>query len=330
MASTAFLYDAGGIDRSVEPTAALVAGLNHERLLWIDIDERDPAAVQEAARLLDLDPEGVAILSDPDADARLENYGRYIQFRVAVAPAATSLDTDATDRPRDARKLDFVVGKDWLLTVHDGPVSFLESFRAQGKAETMIGSLTSQALSASLLDWHLESFFGEVARIEAIVDRLDERALAETSSATLLARMVGVRRHISRIRSLLAAQRSVFYGLARPDFQVVTEAGASPHFQALVGRFERAIDEVEHSRDLVVGSFELFATRTSQQTNDLVRTLTFVTVVLGACAAVAGILGMNFEVSFFRYGDAGFEVVVALMLMASIVAFVFAKRRRWI
>jgi Mg2+ and Co2+ transporter CorA len=98
----------------------------------------------------------------------------------------------------------------------------------------------------------------------------------------------------------------------------------------LAGRFERAIDEVEHTRDLVVGSFELFATRTAQQTNELVKVLTYLTAVVGVCAAVAGVFGMNFETQFFSAGDAGFYMTIAGLVVITIVATVIARWRRWL
>src|SRR5690606_26862125 len=120
---------------------------------------------------------------------------------------------------------------------------------------------------------------------------------------------------VSRLRASLSGQRNVFYALSRPDHQQMAHSGAAPHFQVLTGRFERAIDEVEHTRDLVVGSFELFASRSSQLTNDLVKTLTYLTAVIGVCAAVAGIFGMNFETGFFVTGDTGFYVTIIALIV---------------
>jgi Mg2+ and Co2+ transporter CorA len=194
----------------------------------------------------------------------------------------------------------------------------------------MIGLLSPQALAASLLDWHLGEFFQEVSRLEISVDRLDERVLRETSSSSLLGRMVAMRRRVSKLRGLLVRQRNVFYGLSRPDFALVTDAGALPFYQSLAGRFERALDEVERARDLVTGSFELFTSRSSQQTNDLVKILTFVTAIIGFCAAVAGLLGMNFQLAFFATGYHGFLAVTGSLVMIAMLALAYARHRRWI
>jgi Mg2+ and Co2+ transporter CorA len=171
---------------------------------------------------------------------------------------------------------------------------------------------------------------GQPAWIELMVDRLDERVLRETATKTLLGRMVALRRRVSKLRALLVAQRDVFYGLSRPDIALITDSGAAPFYEALVNRFQRALDEVERSRDVVVGSFELFTSRTSQQTNYLVKVLTFLTAIVGFCAAIAGLMGMNFKLAFFETGMEGFAMVTGGLLVIAICSVAYARHRDWI
>jgi Mg2+ and Co2+ transporter CorA len=334
----AYFYDADGRDREIPLEEARVEGLASDHLLWIDVPNRDEANLRQVAALLKIGPEAFSAF---DGDrAQLENYGEYFRFHVDTAPAP-NIHVDEPDRARPAQagpehgvpgsvQVDFVVSERWLVTVHEGEATCLERFRDQDKTETQIGLLSGQALAASLLDWHLGDYFAEVSRIEEAVDRLDERVLREPASRTLLGRIVALRRRVSKLRSLLVAQRDVFYGLSRPDFTLVTDSGAASFYEALIARFQRAVDEVERTRDLVVGSFELFTSRTGQQTNDLVKILTFLTAVVGFCAAVAGLMGMNFKLAFFETGMFGFSLVTGALLLLALIAVAYARYREWI
>ena len=332
MAISSYLYDADGRDQRVELSPEILKIVGEQRLLWIDVIGRDSAELKHVARTLELDPASLRNLLRPHS-SRLENFGPYIQLAVETAPTVVDERVGATRTgtgpSQPHTRLDLLIDKAWLLTVHDEGVAFIDAFRSQDRAQTTIGALTTHDFAASLLDIHLEAYFKEIARIEAFVDKLDEQALLRPSSKTLLARMVTLRRRVSRLRTLLSAQRAVFYGLSRPDLQIVAEAGASPHFQVLAGRFERAIDEVEHSRDLVVGSFELFSSRTAQQTNELVKVLTFLTAIIGFCAAIAGLFGMNFETEFFSTGDAGFYTTIAILVLITLIFTIIARWRAW-
>jgi Mg2+ and Co2+ transporter CorA len=334
----AYFYDAEGQDREIALEEASVEMLSSDHLLWIDIPDRAEANLSRVGALLKLRP-GI-FTADEAKRSQLENYGDYFRFHVDTAPTPHN-HLDEPDRARPAQagpehgvpgsvQVDFIVSERWLVTVHEGDATCLQRFRAQDKTETQIGLLTGQALAASLLDWHLGEYFAEVSRIEEAVDGLDERVLREPASRFLLGRIVALRRRVSKLRSLLVAQRDVFYGLSRPDFILGTDSGAAPFYEALVARFERAVDEVERARDVVVGSFELFTSRTGQQTNDLVKVLTFLTAIVGFCAAIAGLMGMNFKLAFFETGMFGFALITGGLLLLALISFAYARYREWI
>lgn len=332
--TTAYLYDAEGSDGEVELTREAIAALCEHHLLWIDIDLADEGQLDEVAGLLALDPTSVERVRRERVRPRLDNYGGYYQFTIYADPggALQRSKDSAGDRRHGAGalKVDVLVGERWIVTAHPGEVRFLQSYRAQDKADTMLGAMSPQALAASLLDWHLEGYFDAVAEIEENVDRLEEQILVKPNGSMTLGRMTALKRQVSRLRALLASQRSIFYGLARPDFLLVAESPAAPHYATLVGRYERAVDEVEHLHDLVVGGYELFTSRTTQQTNDLVKALTFLTVVIGLCAAVAGIFGMNFQAEVLQTGNRGFYGIVIAQGVALLAAAAYVRWQRWL
>jgi magnesium transporter len=326
----AFFYDADGHDHEVDLNDDCVGSLDDRTLLWVDVTGRDPDELKQVAGRLSLDPSSVRQMLSPQEALYLDNYGEYFQFDVV---GLANEHGDAGDRALTKRRpehLEFLVGPRWILTVHEGELPFLQAFRDQDKGETLIGALSPQALTASLLDWHLSDYFEAVTELEGFLDRLDEAMLGRSARRSLLPGVVGTRRKVSELRRLLGSQRSVFYGLSRPDFAHVVESDAAAHFRSLERRFERAVDAVDHARELVNGSFELFTTRTAESTNDLVRRLTILTALLGLVGAVAGIFGMNFDTSFSHSGEVGFWTVLVSLAVIMAVALVVARRRRWI
>jgi magnesium transporter len=325
----AYLYDADGHDREVALDEQCIQDLGERNLLWVDVGARDRQTLEHLAKLFNLDPDSVRELLRSQDDLYLDNYGEYFQFDV-VALGPVSNGHEKLLPEHQPVHLEFLVGPRWIITVHDGDLPFLEAFREQDKGETLIGVLSPPALVASLLDWHLTASFDALAALEAFLDRLDEVMLIRSTKQSLLSGVVEVRRRVSRLRRLLATQRLVFYGLSRPDFIHVVESDASSHYRSLERRFERAVDAVDHARDLVNGSFDLFTTRTAEATNDLVRRLTFVTVLLGAISAIAGIFGMNVEMPYRQAGVLDFWAVVGMLVALSTAATLFARRRGWI
>lgn len=319
----AVLYDAHGHDREVELTDALVRGLKDDQLLWIDIDASLAEELAFLEGVLDISSHAIERVIDLERDPYLDNYPNYFGF------ALDAPDDHDGERARGTQ-LGFLVGQRWLLTCHNRPVEYLTAFKAQDKGETKIGALSPALLAVSLLDWHLTQYFAEVGSIEDAVDQLDEMILADGTKREVLDRLVSIRLRVSRLRAQLATQRPIFYGFSRPDFALNFDTSTTAAYAAISARYDRAIDEVERSREVVAGSFELFTSMTTQQTNDLVKVLTFVTAIIGFCAAIAGLLGMNFELPFFKTGMQGFALISGGLLLMALISLGLAKWRRWL
>lgn len=317
----AWLYDAQGNDCELALEDAAPADLDDDQLLWIQASAPDGSARALLEEKFALVPGTIDRLLDRDRPLLLDNYGEYFSLSVLLVP----------EGKEPAQRFSMIMGRNWLITISRRRAPrFVAEFRKQDKGETEIGRLNAGQLLAALLDWHLAAFFAHVSEIEARVDELDETILKEASQGQVLRELVGIRRSISTHRRTLAEQRPVFYALTRPDIGCSLPDEALDAFEHLAERLERAIDEVERTRDVLVGSFDLFTSLSAQTTNELVKALTFATVVIGSFAAVAGLLGMNFKMPFFETGTKGFLSVVVVLLLASGAALWVARRRDWI
>ena len=324
-----FLYDAEGRDREITLTAEVLAELAEHHILWIDATAPDEADFALLKTLFSLSGPCMAGLRRATTTFSLDNYGSYFHCDV---PAVVRQPKDAAGLPRTAMRarVDFIVAAQWLITVHAEDLAFLQQFRDQDKGETLIGALTGPQVAASLLDWHLEAYLGALEDVEAFVDGLDARILARprVREALLGEVMVG-RRYVSSLRRLLGPQRSVFYGVSRPDFSQIAGTEAAVHYAALERRFERTLDAVEHGRDLMQSSFDLFTTRTAETTNMLIRRLTFLSVLLGGLGALACVFGMNYQPPYAKSG-LPFWIVVGVLVAVAVGGLVFARLRKWI
>jgi Mg2+ and Co2+ transporter CorA len=218
--------------------------------------------------------------------------------------------------------------------VHEGGIDFMDELRAREKGDTGIGALSSESFVASLLDWLLNTYFQALELVVREIDSVEVhilgRRVAPSATSRLVAAMIQARRRVAEIRRLLISHRDVFYGLARPDFMATETPEVRPHFVALNARMERVEDDVDHTRELVVGAFELLSMRAAQKTNDVMRALTFATVLLGSLALFAGVMGMNFELAFFHSGQKGFLIVTGIMGAIALAAMLVAWWRKWI
>ncbi|MBA3896325.1 MAG: hypothetical protein H0X36_04145 [Sphingomonadaceae bacterium] len=331
-----FAYDADGRDDEIALDDLDPSAFGEHKLVWIDVSDGDRTALETISERLGVEAEPfLAVLGDVENVP--QNFGTFLRFSVDAAPLPEDFSTGSVkpdrvteNRPKLDKRVVFFFSEQWLVTVHDDRVDFLNQFREQDQSDTLIGLLSPLALAASLLDWHLGEFFEDVSKIAADVDALDERVLRENASSTLLGRIVTLRRRTSRLRELLVRNRLVFYGLSRPDLILIANSDSVANYQLLATRFERALDEVERVRDLISGSFDLFSSRNGIETNALVKVLTIVTAVFGYFGATAGIFGMNVKATVFEGGDLTFAIIVGTVFVTSVLAIVIARTKKWI
>lgn len=314
----ALLFDADGNDHAVDPDDVPLDTLTQRQLLWID---HQGHGVRELLQRLGLGA-AVPALDDDWERPSLRNFGDWFLVHVvAIAPGEHLACA--------AQSLLVISGQNFVVTLHREPLEFLAQLRDRERAETRIGVLGAESFTASLLDWQMGTYFDAVAELEADVDQLEVRLLADPRPRDYVSDLAALRRAASRLRRMLAPHRRVYGAMARPDFRPDAGPEVQAQFRALIDRFERSLDTVETARELVIGSFELFATHAAQRTNDIMRALTFVTVLLGTLAVVAGVLGMNFEAPLFRTGARGFTVTIVLMAALVLAALGLARWRRW-
>ena len=144
-----------------------------------------------------------------------------------------------------------------------------------------------------------------------------------------LARLVEVRRSIGTLRRALSPHREIVAALAHPELDALSTEDSAKKFAALESRLTQALDAAREMKESTFGSFDLLVARIGQRTNDVMKVLTLVTVILLPSTVLAGIMGMNFKVGLFDL-EWMFWTVLAAMLGIAVLVLSVARSRSWI
>ncbi|HXG40719.1 MAG TPA: CorA family divalent cation transporter, partial [Candidatus Limnocylindrales bacterium] len=216
-----------------------------------------------------------------------------------------------------------------VATVHREPIPYLLEFEEYVRGDSPIGRLDAPAFLAAILEWHVNSYFRIADELERAADELDQRALSPSDGPGLIGELGRLRRRIAAVRRLLAPHRDILAALGRPDLTSLAETDAAPEFRAVGERLERALEAIEHARELVRGTFEVYMTQTANRTNETMKVLTLASVLLLPGSLIAGIMGMNFDLPVFR-DDRFFWLVLGAIAGIAGATLLVARFRRWI
>ncbi len=313
------MYSGDGVDTSLDLDAPL-PDPDDDQVLWADVDLDCADGV---ARLWDhLGVDGLV-----DGLAEVGDRPSLTQHDDALRLTVTALGNGSGFEPVP---LHCLVGPNWVVTVHNGQLDLVDEFNKPFAGETRLGDLDGPRFLSVVLDWQISGYFTVIEELQAEIDELDEQVLHHRpDERELFDRLIDLRSRVRRLRNTLGPHRQVLGLLSHPDSGTVVGTEAADVYQRVEERLQQALDEIDRTREMIVGSFDVFMTRTAQATNDIMKRLTIVSVLLLPAVVIAGIMGMNFEVGFFEQAWI-FWVVIAVMVALAGATLYVAKRRNWL
>jgi magnesium transporter len=319
-------FDADRTDEVLELDDALAKRPSERQLLWIDITGEMPADLgPRLAETFKLDESTERQLGAPATQPMFKVHGDYLRITVVASPDPK--------HPRQSPWLSVVAVPNAVITHHLEPIAYLEQLDEQVEADTAYGLLDSESFVATLLHMTVTSYLRAVDEIEEVVEQLDDRSLRDRHRGRLLEDLVDVRGRIADLRRLLAQHRFVYAALQgvvmeSPDDQRDGKGAAA--LADVAGRYADAMAAVDGARDAVLGSFNVYMTRTAQRTNDVMKVLTLVTVLLLPGSLIAGLLGMNVVVPLSKDDPMSFWFVLTGVALLAVVITLVARRRGWL
>ncbi len=323
---SAYLFDRrqGG---SVEDWAGALHGLNNNQLLWIDMMD---ASEDEAVEVLDALDVGTAAelkLGDLQRRPSVEQFERHLRVTaVAVSDAER-------DPARERIVVDCFLGSNWILTVRGADIAALDDFRDAAEGEGEVGLLDAPSFLTALSEWVITSYVRAFDEIEETLDEIDVEAIAHLSNDLdeQLKLLGDARRRVGRLRRTLAPHREVFATLSHSEFDPLSSETSAKRFVALTARVDAALASARDVRDGIASSFDVLIVGTEHRTNEIVKVLTLASILLLPGALLAGLAGMNVNISAHTFAHSPlFWVVVAAIFLIAIATLALARLRQWI
>jgi Mg2+ and Co2+ transporter CorA len=314
-----WLYSRDGKDAPVELGSGF-PDLGKSDVLWADVDLSATGEVQSLWEELGIE-ELVQDLPGSAGSPAFVRHDGVLHLTVNALDGASGFDPMI---------LHCFVGSNWIVTLHQGELDLVGDFNRPFLGETELGALTGPDFLSLVLDWQISGYFKVIEELQSDIDHLDEELLsASPDEEDLLRQLQQLRTRVRRLRNTLSPHREVLGLLSHPRSEAFVGADAADEYRRLEDRLHQAIEALDTVREMIIGSFDIFMTRTAQETNDIMKRLTLVSVLLLPAAVVAGVMGMNFDVAIF---DLPWMFWVTILFMAGLAGttILVAWRRGWL
>ncbi len=301
---------------SEEAAASLKAG----RSCWVDIDSTDREAAARVLGALGIDPMAVESALSPDAGGRLVNHAD-----------CAHIETTSVTADREGLRfgrLDLILGKDLLVTIHRGPSGEIAHVLAHYERDFRNFAKSMGFMLYEIFEPLSEGYRRAIRVAEADVEEFQARIYGEVDDA-VFNHVAETNRELLALRTALVSVRDVLHKLVTRRSHFVSETTV-PFLESIGGALDRMNEDLAIARGTLSESLDLYMSLVSHRTNRVVTRLTAVNMIFLPLTFLCGVYGMNFRAMpeiQWKYGYLCWWIV-ALGLTSALI--LFMRRKKWL
>jgi magnesium transporter len=238
------------------------------------------------------------------------------------------------NRTLDHQELDVFLGPNYIVTIHTEPIRPLDRLWDQlGRGLERRLAEGPDHLLYALADAVVADYMPVVDGLDEEIDELENEIFDKPRRSTV-GRIFRLRRTLLQLRRMLGALREVMNKLARDEYGVI-DAKDRIYFRDVYDHLVRLYDIADGLRDMVVGALDSYVSVTSNRLNEIMRTLTVVSILCLPLTFITGFFGMNFFADAFNIDNPTSPYllfVICLLSLALIPPLMlwYIRRRGWL
>ncbi|MDW8351099.1 MAG: magnesium/cobalt transporter CorA [Anaerolineae bacterium] len=302
-------------------------------VVWVDIydPENENGAHPEALRILrdvfNFHPLAVEDALIETHAPKVDDWGAYLYIVVHAVHFEHGRDDLET------HELDVFVGPNYMVTYRTDEIRALERQWRITQRDTRHTCRGVDYLLYELCDAIAGDYLPVIDTMDEAMDKLQDQVF-ERPDAHLVERIFRLKRAVLELRRVLSPQREVFNKLARGDFARVIDDRDRVYFRDVYDHFVRLVDLNESLRDVVSGVLDTYLSVAANRTNNIMKTLTIVSLMFLPLTFITGFFGMNFfggsiELIFDANEWWIFLVGMSVMFGLPAAMLLYIRRRGW-
>jgi magnesium transporter len=313
-----------GQEACEHPDVERISDLIAERddLLWVDILDPGPEELEMLGREFEFHRLAIEDAAQQRQRPKVDEYEGYL-YMVFYAPAPP-----LPHRPVRTEEVDFFVGRNYVVTLHQGRLPALEEAAERWEQTDPELRRGPGALLHTIGDAIIDAYFPIVDDLEEQLDRM-ELILHRPSGRLDSQKLLQVKRGLYTLRRAIYPLREVFNTLLRRDSKLFAPE-VYPYLQDTYDHVLRLLDTIDIERDMATGVLDAQLSVFSNRLNETMKRLTAIAVCVAVMGAVFGAWGMNFStVPGAGLGLIGFVIVTVGALGLAALVLLGGRWLKW-
>jgi magnesium transporter len=299
--------------------------------LWVDLE--NPTS-EEAHRVLEnifhfhpLSIEDcVAVSESPKVEEYTPKEGdRFTPYLFMVIHA---VDYSRKDGVFATSELNFFLGKNFLVTYHELPLKSVQMTEERCLRGTGHIARAPDRVAYTILDGIVDNYKPALDELSLEIAQL-EHEVVQTPDKGTLNRLQQIKKEVLHLRHIVSPQREVLARFAHGEFKLI-RPHLVPYYRDVYDGLFHISELAQRYTDSLTGILQVYLNMSANQTGEIIKLLTLITVITTPLMIVGTWYGMNFEgIQEFKL-KYGYEMAITITVVATGLTIWWFKKNKWL
>jgi magnesium transporter len=225
------------------------------------------------------------------------------------------------------RELDFFLGKNFLVTYHNEPIKSVVVTEEQAMRGAMHIAKAPDRVAYNLLDAIVDNYKPALDELALQIAELEQEALQAPTKDTLN-QILKVKKEVMHLRQIIGPQREVIARFARGEFKQI-RPHMVPYYKDVYDALFQISEMAQAYTDSLTGILQVYLNMSSNQTGEVVKLLTLITVITTPLMMVGTWYGMNFHDMPELSWKHGYLVAFAVVAVSTGLTYWCFRKKKW-
>ncbi len=314
------------VDTFLMPT--LLADTN--LFLWVDLEK---PTIEETRTVLEdifhFHPLSIEDCVKVSPSPKVEEYApkegdRFSPYLFMVIHA---VDYSRKDGVFATSELNFFLGKNFLVTYHDVALRSVQFTEDRCLRGTVHVARAPDRVAHTLLDAIVENYKPALDELSLEIGELEDQVIQNPTRSTLN-HILQIKKEVLHLRQIIGPQREVLARFARAEFKLI-RPHLVPYYRDVYDALFHISELAQGYTDSLTGILQVYLNMSSNQTGEVMKLLTMITVVTAPLTIVSTWYGMNFDGMHEFKWKYGYHMAIGVTVVSTAITIWWFKRRKW-
>lgn len=227
----------------------------------------------------------------------------------------------------DLVELDFVLGKNFLITNHKSKINSFEEIKKDAVRLKKLFTSGMDFLFHRLLDKEVDNFLPVLESIDDKIEDIEEK-ITKNPNPELLTDILKLKKRIVKLKKITFPQREKISYLAKNNYRLISNKSL-PYFRDIYDHAIRVSDTIDNYRENVGTAFDIYMSAVSNNMNKVMKAMSIIATTVLPLGIISGIYGTNFDILPGQHTPGGFWIMIGGMLVFISAMMYYFKKKKW-